>query len=120
MDKLQSPVTNQESVERTQSTETEQLINVDKGFNKKSHPRPRLWTVTYVCTVALQCFFILGFAAGSTSPMLSELSDKQDGYSSLRKKRDQDLFNVSAMLYIARDFLCPSCSHDPSGYFVID
>ena len=98
MDRLKSPVTNLESIEPTQSTETEQLINVNKGVHERSHPRPRLWAVTYVCTVALQCFFILGFAAGSTSPMLSELSDKQDGYSSLRKKRDQDLFNVSMML----------------------
>ena len=98
MDRLKSPVTNLESIEPTQSTEIEQLININKGVHERSHPRPRLWTVTYVCTVALQCFFILGFAAGSTSPMLSELSDKQDGYSSLRKKRDQDLFNVSKML----------------------
>ena len=59
-----------------------------------SHPRSRLWTVTYVCAVALQCFFILGFAGGFTSPVLSELSDVQDGYRSLRKKSDQDLFNV--------------------------
>ena len=96
MDSLKNPVTNLESSVPIQSSESEQLLNVDKGDNEKlNSPRPRLWAVTYVCTVALQCFFILGFAAGFTSPVLSELSDKPDGYSSFRKKRDQDLFNVS-------------------------
>ena len=74
-----------------------ELLGTDDGLRefdeRKSHPR--LWTVSYVCTVALQCFFLLGFVGGSTSPMLSELSDKQDDYMSLRKKRSQDLFNVS-------------------------
>ena len=77
------------------------------SYSEKSHPqsqtrtmtqacsRPRLWAVTYVCTVALQCFFLLGFSAGFTSPVLTELSDKQDRYRSLKRKTDQDLFNVS-------------------------
>ena len=75
----------------------EELVGTDNRLRefgeRKSHPR--LWTVSYVCTVSLQCFFLLGFVGGSTSPMLSELSDKQDDYMSLRKKRNQDLFNVS-------------------------
>ena len=87
------PVTNLESRAPVQSTE--ELLDTGNGFGDKPDPRPRFWTVAYVCTVALQCFFILGFVGGFTSPVLSELSDKQNGYRSLRKKRDQDLFNVS-------------------------
>ena len=98
MNDLKNPVTSLESSAPIQCNETEQLLNVGKGCDEKSHARPRLWAVTYVCTVALQCFFILGFAAGFTSPVLSELSDKQSGYNSLRNKRDQDLFNVSVLI----------------------
>ena len=91
---LKNPVTHDhlESNPPIQCDETEQLLSTS---NEKSHPRPRLWAVTYVCAVAIQCFFILGFAAGFTSPVLSELSDEQDRYKSLRRKINQDLFNVS-------------------------
>ena len=76
------------------SVQSSELLDVGNG-SRELDPRPRFWTVTYVCTVALQCFFILGFVGGFTSPVLSELSDNQDNYRSLRTKRDQDLFNVS-------------------------
>ena len=96
---LKNPVTNLESNPPIQRNETEQLLSTSNGFKEKSeensHPRPRLWAVTYVCAVTIQCFFLLGFAAGFTSPVLSELSDKQDRYRSLRRKTDQDLFSVS-------------------------
>ena len=76
------------------SARSSELLDVGNG-SRQLDPQPRFWTVTYVCTVALQCFFILGFVGGFTSPVLSELSDNQDNYRSLRTKRDQDLFNVS-------------------------
>lgn len=89
-------VTNLECEASVQSSaRSSELLDAGNGFGDKLDPRPRFWTVTYVCTVALQCFFILGFTGGFTSPVLSELSDKQDDYRSLQKKRDQDLFNVS-------------------------
>ena len=78
------------------SERSSELSDAGNGSGSdKLDPRPRYWTVTYVCTVALQGFFILGFVGGFTSPVLSELSDNQDNYRSLRTKRDQDLFNVS-------------------------
>ena len=101
---LKSPVTNLESNQPIQCSETEQLLSAISGngsrekSEEKSHVRPRLWAVTYVCAVAIQCFFLLGFAAGFTSPVLSKLSDKQDKYKSLRRKIDQDLFNVSNVI----------------------
>ena len=77
------------------SRELSDAGNGSRSASDKLDPRPRFWTVTYVCTVALQGFFILGFVGGFTSPVLSELSDNQDNYRSLRTKRNQDLFNVS-------------------------
>ena len=95
---LKSPVTNLESTATIQSNQTERLATPANEFSEKSDEKsdhsPRLWAAIYVCMVALQCFFILGFGAGSTSPMLSELSDEQDSHSPLRKKTNQDLFNV--------------------------
>jgi len=77
-----------------QSEETELLLSASNESTAKPHGRPRRWVVIYVCTVALQCFFILGFAVGFTSPVLSKLGDRQEGYSSLRKTSDQDIFSV--------------------------
>ena len=94
---LNIPVTNLQGRESD-----EELLDAGENF----HPGSRLWTVTYVCVVALQCFFILGFAGGFTSPVLSELSDVQDGYRSLRKKSDQDLFNVRNYSYKIVIILC--------------
>lgn len=111
MSDLKNPVTNLESTGSVQSNETKQLVNAAKSISEKTHHRPaRLWTVTYVCTVALQCFFVLGFAAGFTSPVLSELSDRQ-GYSSLRKKSDQDLFSVSTSSRDCRVGVFTFCGH---------
>ena len=99
-----------------QCNETEQLlsnISSDESREKseeKSHVRSRLWAVTYVCTVAIHCFFLLGFAAGFTSPVLSELSDEQDKYKSLRRKVDQDLFNVSITSLISHTYYRNYCN----------
>ena len=97
---LNIPVTNLECGASVQSSaRSSELLDAGNGLGDKLDPRPcGFWTVTYVCSVALQCFFILGFVGGFTSPVLSELSDNQDDYKSLRTKRDQDLFNVSGWL----------------------
>lgn len=81
------------------SEETDQLLNestssshaAERYFERSS----RVWTVGYVCVVSIQAIFILGFSLGFSSPVLSELVDEKNGYSSLRKTTYQDVFSVS-------------------------
>ena len=53
-----------------------------------------LWSVAHVFAVVVQGFFITGFSMGFTSPVLADLSQDKEGYTSLRKPLNQDLFNV--------------------------
>ena len=91
---LNSPVANLENDPPVQRYETDHLLSINNGSSEKS--QPRLWPIAYVCMIAAQCFFILGLTTGFSSPVLSELSDKQDRYKSLGRKINQDLFNVSS------------------------
>ena len=85
------------------SEETDQLLTssasshtAERYFERSS----RVWAVAYVCTVSAQALFILGFALGYSSPVLSELGDEKSGYSSLRKTTYQDVFSVREYTYV--------------------
>jgi len=74
--------------------ETDLLINDSNDLSRFSR-KTRLWTVTYVCVVAVHAVILSGFSLGFTSPVLSKLKDKDTGYRSLRRIAFQDAFNVS-------------------------
>lgn len=57
--------------------------------------RFRLWTVTCSCLVAIQTWFIYGYAIGYTAPLLNDLGSVNTTYTSLRKTSYQDIFSVS-------------------------
>jgi len=74
--------------------ETDLLLNGSSDLNRFSG-KTQLWTVTYVCVVAVHAVVLSGFSLGFTSPVLSKLKDKDAGYRSLRRIAFQDAFNVS-------------------------
>lgn len=80
-----------------QSDETNELLSdstrshAERYYDRSS----RVWAVAYVCVVSIQAVFILGFALGFSSPVLSELGDEKSGYTSLQKTTYQDIFSVS-------------------------
>ena len=75
--------------------ESDLLLN-DSSDLKQFPGKARLWTVTYVCVVAVHAVILSGFSLGFTSPVLSKLKDKDTvGYRSLRRIAFQDAFNVS-------------------------
>ena len=57
--------------------------------------RFRLWTVSCSCLVAIQTWFIYGYAIGYTAPVLNDLGEINNTYTSLRKTSYQDTFSVS-------------------------
>ena len=64
--------------------------------------RFRLWTVSFSCIVAIQTWFIYGYAIGYTAPVLNDLgtltdSNSSQRYTSLRKTSYQDTFSVSIL-----------------------
>ena len=68
--------------------------------------RFRLWTVTCSCLVAIQTWFIYGYAIGYTDPILNDLGTLNSTYTSLSKTSYQDTFSVSndyklSMVYTA-------------------
>ena len=79
------------------SKESRRLLtdSTSSGAERYYEKPSRLWSVTYVCVVAVQAIFMLGFALGITSPVLSKLGDEKSGYSSLYKITYKDIFSVS-------------------------
>ena len=69
------------------SEESERLLSesISSQAERYCEKSSRIWTVTYVCVVSIQALFILGFALGCSSPVLSELGDEKSGYSSLQR-----------------------------------
>ena len=74
--------------------ETDLLLNGSSDLNRFSG-KTQLWTVMYVCVVAVQAVVLSGFSLGFTSPVVSKLKDRDAGYRSLRSLAFQDAFNVS-------------------------
>ena len=71
------------------------------------HPKQsqNLWSVAHVFAVVTQGFFIAGFSMGFTSPVLADLSQNEEGYTSLHKPIYQDLFNVRVAISIGMYYL---------------
>jgi len=64
----------------------------------------RIWSATYVCTVAAVGFLVLGYSVGYNSPVSSHLKHRK-GYASLRRTLDQDLFAVSGRVWSYKWFM---------------
>ena len=62
--------------------------------------RFRLWTVSCSCIVAIQTWFIYGYAIGYTDPILNDLGTLNSTYSSLSKTSYQDTFSVSKTIIL--------------------
>ena len=56
--------------------------------------RFRLWSVSYSCIVAIQTWFIYGYAIGYTAPVLNDLGTLNSTYTSLSRTSYQDTFSV--------------------------
>ena len=56
--------------------------------------RFRLWTVSCSCMVAIQTWFIYGYAIGYTAPVLNDLGTLNSTYISLSRTSYQDTFSV--------------------------
>ena len=69
-------------------------VTVDTPSQKH---RVRLWTVSFSCIVAIQTWFIYGYAIGYTDPILNDLGTLNSTYTSLSKTSYQDTFSVSIL-----------------------